>query len=76
VRDRYRSSKFLAAILSPSSGSAIAPPVEDLALGIAWRISVVEALVSDKDRKHPVLPALPRFFDHKPMVVPQAKSSG
>ena len=34
----------------------------DPALGIAWPVSVNEALVSDKDRTHPVLSYLPRYF--------------
>ena len=34
----------------------------DPALGIAWPVSTDDALVSDKDRKHPVLSGLPRFF--------------
>src|SRR6201993_4551652 len=34
----------------------------DHALGIPWPISADEALVSDRDRKHPVLSSLPRFF--------------
>jgi dTDP-4-dehydrorhamnose 3,5-epimerase len=34
----------------------------DPALGIAWPVSASEALVSDKDRTHPVLAHLPRYF--------------
>jgi dTDP-4-dehydrorhamnose 3,5-epimerase len=34
----------------------------DPALGIAWPVSANEALVSDKDRTHPVLSELPRYF--------------
>lgn len=34
----------------------------DPALGIAWPVTADEALVSDKDRKHPELSGLPRFF--------------
>ena len=38
----------------------------DPALGIAWPLAVGEALLSDKDRDHPVLADLPRYFryDH------------
>jgi dTDP-4-dehydrorhamnose 3,5-epimerase len=34
----------------------------DPALGIAWPVSTDEALVSDRDRAHPVLSLLPRHF--------------
>ena len=34
----------------------------DPALGIAWPISADEALISDKDRRHPVLSRLPKLF--------------
>jgi dTDP-4-dehydrorhamnose 3,5-epimerase len=34
----------------------------DPALGIARPVSAHEALISDKDQKHPVLSRLPRFF--------------
>ena len=40
----------------------------DPALGIAWPIPPDEVLTSDKDRKHPVLARLPRFFRYKPTV--------
>jgi dTDP-4-dehydrorhamnose 3,5-epimerase len=40
----------------------------DLALGIAWPVSAEEALVSDRDCKHPTLSYLPRFFECGPMV--------
>ena len=40
----------------------------DPALGIAWPIPPDEALTSDKDRKHPVLSRLPRFFRYEPTV--------
>jgi dTDP-4-dehydrorhamnose 3,5-epimerase len=38
----------------------------DPALGIAWPLAVGEALLSDKDRDHPLLADLPRYFryDH------------
>jgi dTDP-4-dehydrorhamnose 3,5-epimerase len=38
----------------------------DPALGIAWPVSPNEALVSDKDRTHPVLSDLPRYFLYEP----------
>jgi dTDP-4-dehydrorhamnose 3,5-epimerase len=38
----------------------------DPVLGIAWPVSVNEALVSDKDRTHPVLSHLPRYFLYEP----------
>jgi dTDP-4-dehydrorhamnose 3,5-epimerase len=34
----------------------------DPALGIDWPVSADQALISDKDRKHPPLSRLPRFF--------------
>jgi dTDP-4-dehydrorhamnose 3,5-epimerase len=43
----------------------------DPALGIAWPVSADEALVSDRDRKHPVLSNLPRHFCYKPPRNPQ-----
>jgi len=42
----------------------------DPALGIAWPVSVNEALVSDKDRTHPVLSDLPRYFLYEPPGTP------
>jgi dTDP-4-dehydrorhamnose 3,5-epimerase len=38
----------------------------DPALGIAWPVSADEALVSDRDRKHPSLSRLPRHFRYEP----------
>ena len=40
----------------------------DPALGIAWPIPADEALMSDKDRIHPILSRLPRHFRHEPTV--------
>ena len=34
----------------------------DPSLGSAWPVSANEALVSEKDRTHPVLSHLPRYF--------------
>jgi dTDP-4-dehydrorhamnose 3,5-epimerase len=36
---------------------------DDPALGIAWPVKAEKAVLSDKDRKHPVLKDLPRTFD-------------
>jgi dTDP-4-dehydrorhamnose 3,5-epimerase len=38
----------------------------DPALGIVWPVSGDEALLSDKDRQHPVLSRLPPFFEYRP----------
>ena len=38
----------------------------DPALGIVWPVSTDKALVSDKDRTHPVLAHLPRYFLYEP----------
>src|SRR6516162_7220065 len=38
----------------------------DPALGIAWPVSADEAVVSDRDRTHPVLSHLPRHFHYEP----------
>jgi dTDP-4-dehydrorhamnose 3,5-epimerase len=38
----------------------------DPSLGIAWPFKVSEVLLSDKDRKHPVLADLPRYFRYEP----------
>jgi len=37
----------------------------DPALGIAWPVTADEALVSDRDRKHPVLSRLPQHFRYE-----------
>jgi dTDP-4-dehydrorhamnose 3,5-epimerase len=47
----------------------------DPALGIAWPVGADEALLSDKDGKHPVLSHLPAFFRHEP-AVPSASGRG
>ncbi len=44
----------------------------DPALGIAWPVSADGAVVSDRDRQHPVLSCLPRFFEYEPAVAPGA----
>ena len=38
----------------------------DPALDIDWPVSVDEAVVSDRDRTHPVLSCLPRYFSYEP----------
>jgi dTDP-4-dehydrorhamnose 3,5-epimerase len=38
----------------------------DPALGIAWPASADQTLLSDKDRTHPVLSHLPRYFRYEP----------
>ena len=43
----------------------------DPALGIAWPVSADEALVSDRDRKHPVLSSLPQHFRYAPPSNPR-----
>jgi hypothetical protein len=47
----------------------------DPALGIAWPVSAEEALISDKDREHPALSLLPRFFECGPTVPPRHQGS-
>jgi dTDP-4-dehydrorhamnose 3,5-epimerase len=48
----------------------------DPALGIAWPLSAQEALLSNKDRKHPVLADLPRYFRYEPSALRVVTSSG
>jgi dTDP-4-dehydrorhamnose 3,5-epimerase len=48
----------------------------DPALSIAWPVSANEALVSDRDQKHPVLSQLPPFFRHKPTGAQVASLGG
>ena len=40
----------------------------DPALGIAWPVSADQALVSERDQRHPLLAHLPRFFEYRPPV--------
>lgn len=37
-------------------------------LGIAWPLTATEAILSDRDRKHPLLGDLPRFFRYEPAL--------
>ena len=43
----------------------------DPALGIAWPVTADEALVSDRDGKHPVLSRLPQHFRYAPPSNPR-----
>jgi dTDP-4-dehydrorhamnose 3,5-epimerase len=43
----------------------------DPALGIAWPVTADEALVSDRDRKHPALSCLPQHFRYEPPSNPR-----
>ena len=43
----------------------------DPALGISWPVSADKVLVSDKDRRHPVLSRLPQFFCYEPPSNPR-----
>ena len=38
---------------------------DDPALGIAWPVDAAEAILSDKDRRHPVLAVLPAHFRYE-----------
>jgi dTDP-4-dehydrorhamnose 3,5-epimerase len=60
-------------VIHPASAYLLAqarsrPPVNDPALSIARPVSASEALVSDRDRAHPVLSRLPRYFRHEPPI--------
>jgi dTDP-4-dehydrorhamnose 3,5-epimerase len=48
----------------------------DPSLGIAWPVTADQAILSDKDRKHPVLADLPRYFCYKPPALRVVTSSG
>ena len=43
----------------------------DPALGIAWPVSADEAVVSDRDRRHPVQSRLPQYFRYEPPSISQ-----
>jgi dTDP-4-dehydrorhamnose 3,5-epimerase len=47
----------------------------DPALGIAWPLTANQAILSDKDRKHPVLGDLPRYFRYEPSALRVVTSS-
>jgi dTDP-4-dehydrorhamnose 3,5-epimerase len=44
-------------------------------LGIAWPLTADQAVLSDKDRKHPVLSDLPRYFSYETPALRVATSS-
>jgi dTDP-4-dehydrorhamnose 3,5-epimerase len=48
----------------------------DPALGIAWPVSADDALVSDRDRKHPILSDLPQYFRYEPTVADVPLAAG
>jgi dTDP-4-dehydrorhamnose 3,5-epimerase len=48
----------------------------DPVLGIAWPLTVDEAILSDRDRKHPVLGDLPQYFRYEPPALRVVTSSG
>jgi dTDP-4-dehydrorhamnose 3,5-epimerase len=48
----------------------------DPALGIPWPIPADEALLSDRDLKHPVLSRMPRFFRYEPTPADVARLGG
>lgn len=41
----------------------------DPTLGIAWPLDTSDAILSDKDRRHPVLADLPHYFHYQPAVL-------
>jgi dTDP-4-dehydrorhamnose 3,5-epimerase len=47
------------------------PLWSDPAFGISWPLSANKALVSDRDRAHPILSRLPRYFRYEPPSNPQ-----
>jgi len=49
------------ALYGPQNDHGLA--FDDPALGIDWRLPHDQLVLSDKDRKHPPLSALPRYFD-------------
>src|SRR5947209_3451330 len=46
---------------------------DDPSLGIAWPVDQRAALLSDKDRRHPLLAELPRYFDY--LVCPAQRAN-
>jgi dTDP-4-dehydrorhamnose 3,5-epimerase len=48
----------------------------DPGLDIAWPVTADEAILSDKDQKHPVLADLPRYFRYEPPALRVVTSSG
>jgi dTDP-4-dehydrorhamnose 3,5-epimerase len=41
----------------------------DPALGIDWPVSIEETVLSERDRQHPLLADLPRFFRYEPSML-------
>ena len=48
----------------------------DPSLGIAWPLEFGDAILSDKDRRHPVLANLPHYSHHQPTALQVVGSSG
>jgi dTDP-4-dehydrorhamnose 3,5-epimerase len=48
----------------------------DPSLGIAWPLESGDAILSDKDRRHPVLADIPHYFHHQPAALRVVGSSG
>lgn len=40
----------------------------DPALGIDWQLGTAEVMLSEKDRRHPVLAELPRYFEYESQI--------
>jgi dTDP-4-dehydrorhamnose 3,5-epimerase len=49
---------------------------DDPSLGIAWPVESDDAILSDKDRRHPVLADLPHYFHYQPAALRMVGSSG
>lgn len=43
---------------------------DDAALGIAWPVEAPDAILSEKDRRHPLLADLPGYFNYRSNLVP------
>jgi dTDP-4-dehydrorhamnose 3,5-epimerase len=48
----------------------------DPSLGIAWPLETSDAILSDRDRRHPVLADLPHYFHYQPPPLRVAGSGG
>jgi len=48
----------------------------DPSLGIAWSVAVSEAILSEKDRQHPLSSDLPRYFRYQPLALRAAMPGG
>jgi dTDP-4-dehydrorhamnose 3,5-epimerase len=49
---------------------------DDPSLGIAWPFAASSAILSDKDRRHPVLADLPHYFHYQPPALRVVGSGG